>query len=338
MAHPASRVLTMLELLQAHRHMTGSDLAERLAVDERTVRRYAATLTDLGIPVTTLRGRHGGYQLLPGFKLPPLMLTDDEAVAVVLGLMAADRIGLGAETPAAAAASAKISRVLPAALADRLDALRTSLGFTMRRSERPGPGATGQVEQDTPDTGTLLTLSAATRAHERIDLTYRTRVGDLTRRDLDPYGIVFHSRRWYVVGHDHRSAEIRSLRVDRIVEARPTGATFEPVEGFDAVDHLNRQWVNLPYGWRVEVLVKEAGIEEIRRHLPASVAELSMRDRDVLLCCRAHDLNGMARMLAGLGRPFQIIEPYELRGAVADHAAVLMRSALRGAAPGPEPE
>ena len=86
----------MLELLQAHRRLTGGELADRLAVDERTVRRYAGTLADLGIPVTADRGRYGGYRLLPGFKLPPLMLTDDEAVAVVLGLVAADRLGLAA--------------------------------------------------------------------------------------------------------------------------------------------------------------------------------------------------------------------------------------------------
>src|SRR3712207_7972787 len=94
MASSTSRVLAMLELLQAHRRMTVGALADRLAVDERTVRRYAGTLADLGIPVTAERGRYGGYRLSPGFKLPPLMLTDDEAVAGVLGLMAADRLGL----------------------------------------------------------------------------------------------------------------------------------------------------------------------------------------------------------------------------------------------------
>src|SRR3954471_11536646 len=135
MSRPASRVLAMLELLQAHHRLTGADLAARLGVDDRTVRRYAGNLAELGIPVTAARGRYGGYRLQPGYKLPPLMLTDDEAVAVVPGLIAADRLGLGPEAPATATAHEKISRVLPRALADRLAALEQSLGFTIGRRE-----------------------------------------------------------------------------------------------------------------------------------------------------------------------------------------------------------
>jgi predicted DNA-binding transcriptional regulator YafY len=189
MAHPASRVLAMLELLQANRRMTVGRLADRLGVDERTVRRYGDTLTDLGIPVTAERGRYGGYRLAPGYKLPPLMLTDDEAVAVVLGLIAAGQMGLTTEAPAAAAAEAKISRVLPAPLADRLAALRQSLGFTMR--------AAGH---DTPGSDILLVLGSATRSHQRVTITYRTGADEVGDRDLDPYGLVFHSGRWYAVG------------------------------------------------------------------------------------------------------------------------------------------
>ena len=157
MSHPAARVLGMLELLQAHRRLTGADLGARLGVDERTVRRYAGTLVDLGIPVVAARGRYGGYRLQPGYKLPPLMLTDDEAVAVVLGLVAAEQVGLGTAAPATALALAKIHRVLPASLADRLAAVQESLGFTLRR------GADGPR----PATATLLTLGAATRSRHR---------------------------------------------------------------------------------------------------------------------------------------------------------------------------
>src|SRR5689334_1538606 len=171
MAHPAARVLAMLELLQAHRRITVSRLADRLSVDERTVRRYADTLTDLGIPVTADRGRYGGYRLLPGFKLPPLMLTDDEAVAVVLGLVAADSLGLATDAPASAAAEAKITRVLPAALGDRLAALRASLGLTMRRRE---PDAAPRYGATPSTADLLLTLGTATRSQQRLALTYRT--------------------------------------------------------------------------------------------------------------------------------------------------------------------
>ncbi|NEA21409.1 HTH domain-containing protein, partial [Actinomadura bangladeshensis] len=118
----------MLELLQAHHRIGGAELARRLGVDERTVRRYAARLDDLGVPVTADRGRHGGYRLMPGYKLPPLMLTDDEAAAVVLGLLAGRRMGLPGQ--ATETALAKVQRVLPAALRDRVQALRDTLGFT----------------------------------------------------------------------------------------------------------------------------------------------------------------------------------------------------------------
>jgi predicted DNA-binding transcriptional regulator YafY len=329
MTHPASRILAMLELLQARRRMTGPDLAARLAVDERTVRRYARTLAGLGIPVTAERGRYGGYHLLPGFKLPPLMLTDDEAVAVVLGLIAADRLGLGTEAPATAAAAAKITRVLPAALADRLAALRESLGFTMPPPARdtPEPATPGGVR---PATDTVLTLGAATRAHERLTLTYRTRTGETSRRDFDPYGLVFHKGRWYAVGQDHRRAEIRSFRLDRIVTAERSGATFEAPDGFDAVAHLNRQWAGLPWLWEVEVLI-EADVTQVRRRVPANVADVTEAAGGVLLRCRAQRLDGMAQMLSGLGWPFTVVRPDELHAALVEHATRLTQYAGRTA-------
>jgi len=308
MPHPASRVLTMLELLQAHRRMTGRELAERLGVDERTVRRYAATLDELGIPVTAERGRYGGYRLMPGFKLPPLMLTDEEAVAVMLGLVAAGRLGLTTGAPAAASAEAKISRVLPAALAERLAALRQSLGLTLRAPRDPATD---------PATDLLLTLGAATSAGQGITLTYKTE-----RRRVDPYGLVFHSGRWYLVAYDHRREDIRSFRLDRIAAAEPTGESFEAPPDFDAVAHVTRQWAGLPWRWEVEVLL-QADVAEVRRRVPPAVAQVNEDPRGVLLSCRAESLPGMAHMLAGLGWPFTVLRPAELRTAVADHAVRL---------------
>ncbi|MEV4706952.1 YafY family protein [Actinoplanes sp. NPDC049316] len=320
MPHPAARVLAMLELLQAHHRMTGRDLATRLGVDERTVRRYAATLDDLGIPVTAERGRYGGYRLLPGFKLPPLMLTDEEAVAVVLGLVAAARLGLTAGSPAAAAAEAKISRVLPPALGERLAALRASLGLTLKAPREPVAD---------PAADLLLALGAATRARQEIDLTYRT-----GSRRVDPYGLVFHSGRWYLVAHDHLRDDIRSFRLDRIVAAEPTGETFEAPADFDAVAHVTRQWAGLPWRWEVEVLL-EADVADLRRRIPPQVAELTEDTRGVLMRCRAENLTGMAQMLAGLGRPFTVLRPAELRTAVAEHADRLAGFARRGDSPEP---
>jgi predicted DNA-binding transcriptional regulator YafY len=232
---------------------------------------------------------------------------------VVLGLMAADRLGLGAEAPAVAAAEAKIARVLPPALADRLAALRATLGFTMRG-----------VTPESPDTGVLLTLSAATRSRERMTITYR----DTGSRDLDPYGLVVHRGRWYAVGHDHRSDEIRSFRVDRIGTVEPVGTSFEPPPGFDAVEHLNRQFAAMDWQWQVEVLI-EADLGALRRRVPPHVADLTEAPGGVLMRCRAERLDGMAQMLAGLGHPFTVLQPAELRTAVADHAARLAGYAAR---------
>ena len=308
----------MLELLQAHHHLTGADLGARLGVDERTVRRYATTLAELGIPVVAARGRYGGYRLSPGYKLPPLMLTDDEAAAVVLGLIAAEHLGLTTEAPATGPALAKIQRVLPRNLAERLAGVQASLGFTAGNRE---VGAR-------PATTTLLTLGAAARATRRVSITYRSWRGAVSLRDVDPYGLVFHAGRWYLTGFDHRRGEIRTFRLDRIAAVDPGEATFEVPPGFDAVAQVTRSLAGVPYTWEVEVLF-EADVEQVRRRVPPSVAEVSEAGDGVLLRARAQSLPGMARMLAGLGWPFTILRPDELRAAVRDYAAELVELAAR---------
>ncbi|MGW4500781.1 helix-turn-helix transcriptional regulator [Micromonospora sp. NPDC004336] len=309
MSHPAARVLGMLELLQSHHRLTGAELARRLGVDERTVRRYAATLAELGIPVAAERGRHGGYRLRPGYKLPPLMLTDDEAVAVLLGLVAAERLGLGTEQPATATALAKIRRVLPPALGDRLAAVQEHLGFTLRRA----------ATEARPATGTLLTLGAAARHRRRVRLDYRSWSGAATRREIDPYGLVFHAGRWYVTGHDHLRGEVRTFRLDRIDAVATGEETFTVPDGFDPVAHVTRSLAGVPYAHEVEVLL-EVDLATARRRIPPSVAELSADADGVLLRARAENLDGMAQLLAGLGWPFTVRHPDALRAAVAGHA------------------
>ncbi|MEV4824929.1 YafY family protein [Micromonospora sp. NPDC049274] len=320
MSHPAGRVLALLELLQARHRATAGELASRLGVDERTVRRYAATLVELGIPVLADRGRHGGYRLHHGFKLPPLMLTDDEAVAVLLGLIVAERVGLATELPATATALAKIHRVLPAALADRLTAVQEHLGFTLRR---PEPRAR-------PASGTLLALAAAARHRQRVSLDYRSWRGERSHRELDPYGLVFHAGRWYVTGHDHRRGEVRTFRLDRIGAVTPGEATFTVPDGFDAVAWLTRSLAGVPYRHEVEVLL-ETDLVTARRRIPPSAAELTASGDGVLLRARAESLPGMAALLAGLGCAFTVRHPEALRAAVAEHARLLAEWAARPA-------
>ena len=168
-SRPATRLLTMLEVLQARGTVSGRELAERLEVDPRTVRRYAVKLEELGIPVETERGPYGGYRLRPGFKLPPLMLTDDEATAVVLGLIVSRQTGIATEGSTVDEALAKILRVLPTELRDRVGALEESLWWTWRpRDAQP------------PATEVVLTLAAAIRRKRRALIRYATpgREGD----------------------------------------------------------------------------------------------------------------------------------------------------------------
>jgi predicted DNA-binding transcriptional regulator YafY len=301
------KVLALLEVLQARPGVTGPQLAERLGVDERTVRRYVAALVDLGLPVRAGRGRYGGYRLAPGYRLPPLMLGDDEAVAVVLGLLAAGRLGLDVGAAARESALAKIERVLPVALRERVRAMRETLGFTRPALDSPAP----------PDVRHLLALGEAARDHRRVTLTYRSWRGEDSERAFDAYGLVFHAGRWYATGLDHRSGELRTLRLDRIGSVTVGPERFEPPpESFDPVGHVMDALAGVPYRHEVEVLL-HAPAAEVRRRLPATMGTVDPVPGGARLTCRAERLDGMAQVLAGLGWDFTVIRPDELRAEVA---------------------
>jgi len=289
----------MLELLQGRHQLSGAELAAGLGVDQRTIRRYALRLADLGIPVTAERGRYGGYRLLPGYRLPPLMLTDDEAAAVVIGLLAAERLG----QPVAGVATAltKIQRVLPTALAERVAALRQTLGFTQYQ-KRPAV---------TADTGTVLTLAHAASQRQRVQIRYRSHAEQESERDLDPYGLVLHSGRWYVTGHDGHSGQVRTFRVDRISGAGLTGASFALPPGFDPVQHVAQSLAAVPYAHEVEVVLATT-VDDAKRRIPPTFGTLTETDGGVLFQARANDLKGAAVMLAGLGWPFTVRRPAAL--------------------------
>ena len=293
----------MLELLQARRQLSGAELAAGLGVDQRTVRRYALRLADLGIPVTAERGRYGGYRLLPGYRLPPLMLTDDEAAAVVIGLLAAER--LGQPVAGISTALAKIQRVLPATLSERVAALCQTLDFTQHQ-RKPAVAA---------DTGTVLTLATAASQHQRVRLRYRSHAEQDSERDLDPYGLVLHSGRWYVTGRDGKSGELRTFRVDRVSEARLSGVSFDPPTGFDPVQHVTRSLAAVPYAHEIEVVLATT-LANAQRRIPPTVATLAETEGGVLLTGRAEHLAGLAAMLAGLGWPFTVRRPAALRDEV----------------------
>lgn len=314
-SRPATRVLAMLEVLQSRGRVSGRELAERLEVDPRTVRRYAVKLSELGIPVEAGRGPYGGYRLRPGYKLPPLMLTDAEATAVVLGLVAAGQTGISIEESGIDEALAKILRVLPTELRDRVSALQESLG-TIWRQREPQP----------PATDVVLTLAQAIRAKRRVRIRYDTPGRGDSERTVAPYGQVFHSGRWYLAAHDDRSGEIRTFRVDRVrsAEVRPERAAVP--EGFDAADHVARSLAGVPWGQEIEVVL-ETTLEEARRRIPRTIGDPEEIEGGVLLRAQSDDLDAAAQALAGLGWRFTVRRPPELRAAVRRLAATLRASA-----------
>lgn len=314
-SRPATRLLAMLELLETGGRVSGRELAERLEVDPRTVRRYAVKLEEMGIPIESDRGPYGGYQLRPGFKLPPLMFTDAEAAAVVLGLIVSRQTGISPEGQAVDEALAKILRVLPAELRDRVGALEGSLGLTWKRRER-----------EPPATDVVLTLAAAIRSARAVRIRYATPGREEADRTVAPYGLVFHAGRWYLAGHDDRSGEVRTFRVDRIRSAMALRERVSIPEGFDAADHVERSIARVPWGWEIEVEL-DATLEEATRRIPRLVGTPEETDGAVLLRARSDDLDEAARMLATLPWSFSVRRPDELRASLRSVAQTLMAAA-----------
>ncbi|GGQ47957.1 transcriptional regulator [Streptomyces althioticus] len=319
MPRPAARVLTLLDLLQSGGTRTVAELAERLGVDGRTVRRYVDQLIDLDVPVESVRGRYGGYRLGPGYRVPPLMFGDEEALAVLLGLVAGRRAGLTtAQRTANETAAAKIRRVLPRHLAGRLDALLESLSFT----ERAGEFAS-------PDAEVLLTLADAVRHRRPVAVRYTDREGRRSDRTLHPYGIVAHAGRWYVTGRDADRDEDRTLRLDRIADARVLPGSFAAPEGPDPADRVVTGFATAPYRYEVTLRVR-ATPEHVRAHLPATVATLEEHEPGwQRVEIRAEHLDWLPPVLAALDRPFAIDGPPELRTLTHDFAARLAMYADR---------
>ncbi|WP_084038845.1 YafY family protein [Demequina sp. NBRC 110053] len=222
---PTGRALQLLSLLQTHRFWSGVELARRLEITGRTVRRDVDRLRALGYPISATSGKHGGYRLESGAHLPPLVLDDEEAVAVAVGLRHASQVAVHGIEDAAVRALATIEQLLPHRLRRRVEALQVSLA--------PAAVVTRQFLAD-PEA--LSVLAAACRDREAIRLEYRSREGDVSRRLVHPHQLVSAQERWYLVAWDHDRADWRTFRVDRIRSPQPTGGRFSPrdVPGGDA--------------------------------------------------------------------------------------------------------
>ncbi|MFH8484606.1 helix-turn-helix transcriptional regulator [Streptomyces longisporoflavus] len=329
MPRPTARVLTLLELLQSGGTRTASELAERLDVDERTVRHYVSHLVDLDVPVEAVRGRYGGYRLSPGFRMPPLMLSDDEALAVLLGLVAGRRAGLTTATGTASeTATAKIRRVLPERLRLKLDAVLLSLAFTAPSGDTV-----------TPESEVLLPVADAVNHHRPISIRYTSTTGARSERTLHPHGLVAHSGRWYVTGADLSTGQDRTFRLDRITGVRTLPGSFEPPAGLDPAERVLTGLAMAPY--RHEVTLRVQGTAgHIHTRLPPSVAIVAELPHPEppdgadprtepwsRVEMRVERLDWLPAVLASLDRPFVIERPAELRGLVEAFAARLAHSA-----------
>ncbi|HEY1298286.1 MAG TPA: YafY family protein [Chloroflexota bacterium] len=320
MSHPTTRVLTVLELLQSRPRLSGSELADRLDVDPRTVRRYVSALQDLGVPVESEAGRYGGYRLRPGYKLPPMMFNEEEALALILGLMASRRAGLLDAAPAVEGALAKIDRVLPDRLRGRVQAVQGALAFTPLRgySAASNPSA-------------LLEISAAAQETRRVWLRYRAG-DDETERTIDPYGVVVHRGRWYTVGWCHLRQDVRMFRLDRILVLEPRDETFSKPLDFNCVDYVLQSLATMQWGWPIEVEL-ELTLEEAQRRIAPDMGTLEATRRGVLLRTQVDALDYMARFLAQIDCPFRVLHPPELREAVRQLGRQLSRYARRSDRP-----
>jgi predicted DNA-binding transcriptional regulator YafY len=318
-SRPATRVLALLEVLQDRGLVTVDELARRLEVDPRSVRRYATALREMGIAVESVRGPYGGYRLTAGHRQPPLMLSDDEAVAIAVVLTTATRRPAAGEPSPTDRALLKLNRLLPPVLRQRVHTL-TAATEVIGTRRIPNPAENG------PDPESTLTLAAAVRAGRRVRIEHTRPAGRPVVREVDPYGLVVHGRHWYLVGHDHLRDDVRIFRLDRIGGVAELAARFTAPPGFDPVAHVTHGLTLGAWRYRTEVWL-DIDAETAARRLPTTAGELHPDPAGgVRLVSGVDDLHGMALMLAGLPWRFTVIGPAELQAALAAHVATLQRA------------
>lgn len=301
---PTSRVLAMLELLQDRPGITGPVLADELGVTTRTIRRYVVTLQDMGIPVEPAAGRTGGYWLRPGFRMPPLMFSAEEAIGLAVALLNTRTSNTATLPTPVANALGKIERVLPRELANQIATIRD--GFRM--AENPWP------ESDAfPDPMVLATLIQGAMTHQRCWIRYGRADGDQTAREVEPYGVLAHYGRWYMHGWCHLRKGTRTFRVDRVRRIDLLPQRFDPPAGFDIEEAVTRSLALTRSGWNVEIVV-DAAIETVAHFIMPPTALLEARsDGRTRLYCTTDNLDWFAWRISELPYPMTIVEPGELR-------------------------
>jgi predicted DNA-binding transcriptional regulator YafY len=326
MAATAPRTLRLLSLLQSRRLWAGAELAERLGVSVRTLRRDVDRLRELGYPVEAARGVDGGYALAPGAALPPLVLDDDEAVALALGLQAVASGPVGGMAEASVRALATVVQVLPVRLRRRVEALRA-----MTVPAGWGGGAGGPVV----DPAVLTTAALACRDGERIAFGYTSADGAATEREVEPHRLVALGRRWYLVGYDTDRGDWRTFRVDRATGLRGTGTRFGPrrLPFTDAAAFVRDRVGAVPVVHRVEAVVA-APRDVVHRRLGRWATVEAVDAGSCRVRMESDALEWPAMALGTTGAAFTVLGPPEfaehLRGLAERYAA-----AVAGGSPRP---
>jgi predicted DNA-binding transcriptional regulator YafY len=300
MSGTAVRVLTVLELLQAHDKITGAEIAERLDVDARSVRRYIKQLHEMGIPVDSERGRYGAYQLERGYRLPPLMFREEEIIALTVGLLVIRAFQFPLDSASIAGALAKIQRTVPRQFSDQVHVIQNIMHF---HPVLP----TSNVDKTIVDT-----VARSVWKVTSIQVRYQSRIGDDTERLFDPYGIVFYQSDWYTVGYCHLRRDLRIFRLDRITAVQTTDHTFTPRPDFDALGHVVHA-LSKPADFKQVEVVFNTTLEEAKQSMPPKLGEFEVVEGGVIFSCPALRLDWIAALLLSLNFPIHIVQPEELK-------------------------
>ena len=305
MYDPIMRVLTVLEILQARDHVSGKELASRLEVNLRTVQRYIARLQDLCVPVESVRGVGGFYRLKPGFRLPPLMFTDEEAFAVVLGLRGLRHLGLSAFAPATEGAAAKLARVLPEPLRNSVQMVEDVVAL------EPGPWVVSTSAE------CLICVASAIRTRKRLTFGYQSHEGSCSRREIEPYGVAHMDGRWYMAGRCLLREQLRTFRLDRVSEPAIGEEGFEPAAHFDIREYLQKGMPFVQSRFAIDVWV-DLPLAEAREHFALYRVAMCEEDGGTRLQCGRDRLKAFAAMLLSLGCRIVVRGPAELRETLAE--------------------
>ena len=315
MANTSSRTLRLLSLLQTHRYWPGSELADRLGVSVRTLRRDVDRLRELGYPVEANRGVDGGYQLAAGAAMPPLVLDDEEAVALAVGLQAAAQGGVAGVAEASVRALAKVVPVMPPRLRRRVEALRVA---TVPASFGGGPAV---------DPGVLTTVAQACRDAERLEFGYSAADGARTARLVEPFRLVPLGRRWYLVAYDLHRHDWRSFRLDRLEAPHRTGARFRPRElpADDAAMFVRSRLRNLPTQHDVAALV-DAPASAVRARVGRWADVEEVDEERCRMRMSTDSLDWAALALGSVQATFTVEAPAELRVRLAEWGERFVRA------------